>query len=58
MIIEVRNVLLYGENISFDASLFMYRNNTSIPPVTIMNRIYEMQYLLYIVPPRITELCH
>ena len=38
-----------GENISFDASLVMYTNNTNIPPIMIMNRTYENQNLLYIV---------
>jgi hypothetical protein len=42
--------LFDGENISFDASLVMYINSTSIPPIMIMNRIYENQNLLYIVP--------
>jgi hypothetical protein len=28
----------------------MYINNTSIPPITVMNRMYENQNLLYIVP--------
>jgi len=28
----------------------MYINNTNIPPIIIMNRIYENQNLLYIVP--------
>jgi hypothetical protein len=39
-----------GENISFDASLVMYINSTSIPPIMIMSRMYENQNLLYIVP--------
>jgi hypothetical protein len=41
-----------GENISFDASLviYVYINSTSIPPIMIMNRMYENQNLLYIVP--------
>jgi len=34
-----------GENISFDASL-IYINNTNIPPIMIINRIYEHQNLL------------
>jgi hypothetical protein len=37
-------------NISFDASLIMYINSTNIPPITIMNWMYENQNLLYIVP--------
>ena len=36
-----------GENISFDASLVMYINSTNIPPIVIINRIYETQNLLY-----------
>ena len=39
-----------GDNISFDANLVMYINSTNIPPITIMNRIYENQNLLYIFP--------
>jgi hypothetical protein len=42
--------LFDGENISFDASLVMYINSTSIPPIMIKNRMYENQNLLYIVP--------
>ena len=42
--------LFDGENISFDASLVMYINSTSIPPTMIMNRMYENQNLLYIIP--------
>jgi archaellum component FlaF (FlaF/FlaG flagellin family) len=41
------NILIDGENISFDASLFMY---ISIPPIIIMNRMHENQNLLYIIP--------
>jgi len=36
--------------LSFDASLVMYTNSTNIPPIIIMNRIYENQTLLLIVP--------
>jgi len=39
-------ILFDGENISFDASLVIYINSTNIPPVMIMNRIYEHQNLL------------
>jgi hypothetical protein len=46
----VNNILLDGENISFDASLVMYINSTSISPIMIINRMYENQNLLYIVP--------
>lgn len=50
-IISVVIIILFdGENISFDASLVMYINSTSIPPIMIMNRMYENQNLLYIVP--------
>ena len=41
-----RCVLFDGENISFDASLFIYINSTNIPPIMIINRIYENQNLL------------
>jgi len=44
------SILFDGENISFEASLFMYINSTNIPQIIIMNRIYENQNLLYIVP--------
>jgi len=37
---------VYGENNSFDASLVIYKNSTNIPPITIINRIYETQNLL------------
>ena len=30
-----------GENISFDASLVLYINSANIPPIMIINRIYE-----------------
>ena len=42
------SVLFNGENISSDARLVMYMNNTSIPPIMIMHRMYENQNLLYI----------
>ena len=41
-----RCVFLDGENISFDASLVIYINSTNIPPIMIINRIYENQNLL------------
>jgi len=44
------NILFDGENISFEASLVMYINSTSILPIKIMNRIYENQNLPYNVP--------
>jgi len=39
-------ILLDGENISFDASLVIYINSTNIPPIMIINRIYEHESLL------------
>jgi len=48
--INVIIILFDGENISFEARLVMYISNTINPPVIIMNRIYENQNLLYIVP--------
>ena len=43
-------ILFHGENISFDASLVIYMyiniNSTNIPPIMIINRIYETQNLL------------
>ena len=41
-----RFILFDGENISFDASLVIYINSTNIPPIMIINRIYEHQNLL------------
>ena len=41
-----RCILFDGENISFDDSLVIYTNSTSIPPIMIINRIYEYQNLL------------
>ena len=39
-------ILFDGENILFDASLVIYINSTNIPPIIIINRIYEHQNLL------------
>ena len=36
-----RCILFDGENITFDASLVIYINSTNIPPIMIINRIYE-----------------
>ena len=36
-------ILFDGENISFEASLFIYINSINIPPIIIINRIYETQ---------------
>ena len=41
-----RCILFDGKNISFDASLDIYINSTNIPPIMIINRIYENQNLL------------
>jgi hypothetical protein len=42
------NILFDGENTSFDASLVMYMNSASIPPIMIMSKIYENQNIVYI----------
>jgi hypothetical protein len=43
-------ILFGGENISFDASLYIYIYiyiySNNIPPIMIINRIYEHQNLL------------
>jgi hypothetical protein len=50
-VISAVNVILFdGVNISFDVSLVIYINSTRLPPIMIMNRMYENQNLLYIVP--------
>ena len=36
-------ILFDGQNISFDASLVIYKNSINIPPIMIINRIYETQ---------------
>jgi hypothetical protein len=41
-----RYILSYDENISFNASPLIYINSTNIPPIMIINRIYEHQNLL------------
>ena len=41
-----RCILFDGENISLDARLVIYTNSTNIPPIVIINRIYETQNLL------------
>ena len=43
-----RCILFDGENISFDTSLvlYIYINSTNIPPIMIINKIYENQNLL------------
>ena len=39
-------ILFDSENISFDASLVIYIISTNIPPIMIINMIYENQNLL------------
>jgi hypothetical protein len=41
-----RCILFDGENISFDVSLVIYINSTNIPPIMIINKIFEHQILL------------
>ena len=41
-----RCILFDGENISFDGSLVIYINSPNIPPIMIINRIYENQIIL------------
>jgi len=41
-----RCILFDGENISFDASPVIYINSTNIPPIMMINRIYESKNLL------------
>jgi len=42
--------LFDGENISFDAGLVVYINGTNIPSSMVINRIYELQNLLLLLP--------
>jgi hypothetical protein len=39
-------ILFDGENISFEVSLVIHINSTNIPPIMIINRIYETKNLL------------
>jgi hypothetical protein len=43
-----RCILFDGENISFDASfdIYIYIYSTNIPPIRIINRVYENQNLV------------
>jgi hypothetical protein len=41
-----RCILFDAENISFDTSFVIYINSTNIPPIMIINGIYETQNLL------------
>ena len=43
-----RCTLFDGENISFDASLAIYKNSTNIPPIMIINSMYGTQNLLWL----------
>jgi len=36
-------ILFDGQNISFDASLVIYKNSTNIPPIMIINRIMNIK---------------
>jgi hypothetical protein len=38
-----RCIFFDGENISLDVSLVIYINSTNIPPIMIINSIYETQ---------------
>ena len=44
-----RYILFDGGNTSFDASLVTYINSTNIPPIMIINIIYETQNFLFAV---------
>jgi len=41
-----RCILFGGDDITFDASLVIYINSANIPPIMIINRIYEHQNLV------------
>ena len=41
-----RCILFDGENIWFDVILVIYINSTNIPPINVVNRIYEHKNLL------------
>jgi hypothetical protein len=43
---DLHPMYFYGENISFGDSLVIYINRTNIPPIMIINRIYENRNLL------------
>jgi hypothetical protein len=48
-----RCILFDGENISFDSSLVICINSSNIPPIMIINRVYEHQNLVsFLVMPR------
>jgi hypothetical protein len=39
-------ILFDGQNISFDTSPVIHINSTNIPPIVIINKIYETENLL------------
>ena len=41
-------ILFDGENILFDASLVVHINSTNIPPIMIINRIYDIPPIMII----------
>jgi len=41
-----RCILFDGENISFAVSLVIYINSNNVPPIMVMNRMYETHSLL------------
>jgi len=41
-----RCILFDGENILFDVNLVIYINSANIPPIIIINRIYDHHNLL------------
>jgi len=52
-------ILFDGEIIPFDTGLVIYPNSTNIPPITIINRIYEYQNFVTVacyIPGRTKEL--
>jgi len=50
-----RCILFDGENILFDANLVTYINSTNIPPIMIINRIYENQNQKYLMVKNCTQ---
>jgi hypothetical protein len=52
-----RFILFDGDNISLDASLVIYINSNNIPPIMIINRIYENQNrVCFFLPGRAKDL--
>ena len=49
---------MFGENISFDASLvlYIYTNSTNIPPIIIINTIYETDTVAFFLPGQAKDL--